>query len=154
MNVERFVASLLSGAGPRIDAGRGDDALTEQDVNDRIVAVGLAQHPRREHLRALALLWHDHLDASHRISQGLSDPEGAYLHAMMHRREGDHENAHYWFDRIDGLDRRLGLDAGAFLAACRDPAPTRDAELRAVQAREFRLLAAHLYGVGQRTANT
>src|SRR5208282_3154263 len=38
-------------------------------------------------------LWHDGLDESHRISQGLSSPAGSFWHAIMHRREGDFSNS-------------------------------------------------------------
>jgi hypothetical protein len=46
------------------------------------------------------LLHHDLLDASHCVSQDLETPEGSYWHAIMHRREGDFDNANYWFRRV------------------------------------------------------
>lgn len=44
-------------------------------------------------------LWHDFLDESHTISQGLQTPTGSFWHAVMHRREGDFSNAKYWYAR-------------------------------------------------------
>lgn len=41
----------------------------------------------------------DALDESHRIIQDVSGDTGAYWHGMMHRREGDFDNARYWFRR-------------------------------------------------------
>lgn len=45
-------------------------------------------------------LWHDFLDQSHTLSQGIETPEGAWWHGIMHRREGDFSNAKYWFRRV------------------------------------------------------
>ncbi|MBY0587012.1 hypothetical protein K2X85_07535 [bacterium] len=53
-----------------------------------------------EAIRSAILLFHDHLDASHTISQSLESPEGSFLHGIMHRREGDFSNAKYWFRQV------------------------------------------------------
>jgi hypothetical protein len=44
-------------------------------------------------------LWHDFLDESHTLSQGIQTPSGSFWHAIMHRREGDFSNAKYWYAR-------------------------------------------------------
>ncbi len=46
-------------------------------------------------------LYVDELDRSHKISQGIEDATGAFWHGIMHRREGDFSNSHYWFRRVD-----------------------------------------------------
>jgi len=51
-------------------------------------------------LRAALWIYVDDLDRSHRISQGIDDATGAYWHGIMHRREGDFANSHYWFRKV------------------------------------------------------
>ena len=45
-------------------------------------------------------LYVDELDRSHEISQSMDDATGSYWHGIMHRREGDFSNAHYWFHKV------------------------------------------------------
>lgn len=50
---------------------------------------------------ALAL-WHEATgdwDRAHRIAQEVETPDGARVHAYLHRKEGDLENARYWYRR-------------------------------------------------------
>ena len=41
----------------------------------------------------------DALDPAHSIFQDDPSPLGSYWHGMLHRREGDFDNARYWFRR-------------------------------------------------------
>lgn len=45
----------------------------------------------------------DALDAAHRIFQEDPSDLGSYWHGVMHRREGDFDNARYWFRRAGRL---------------------------------------------------
>jgi hypothetical protein len=51
---------------------------------------------------ALTALWHDahgDWDDAHRIAQEVDDANGAWVHAYLHRKEGDLGNAGYWYRR-------------------------------------------------------
>jgi len=51
---------------------------------------------------ALVALWHDakgDWDAAHETAQAIEDETGAWVHAYLHRKEGDASNAAYWYRR-------------------------------------------------------
>jgi hypothetical protein len=51
---------------------------------------------------ALAALLHDGAgdwEAAHDAAQGDETPDGAWVHAYLHRKEGDAGNAGYWYRR-------------------------------------------------------
>ena len=50
----------------------------------------------RSDLAAGLWLYVDDLERSHNISQSNNTATGAYWHGVMHRREGDFSNSHYW----------------------------------------------------------
>ena len=62
-------------------------------------------------LKAALWLYVDELDRSHRLSQQLEDQTGSYWHGIMHRREGDFSNSHYWFNKV-GQHPAMALIAG------------------------------------------
>ena len=52
--------------------------------------------------RALDALWHaakGDWDEAHRLAQSQGDAVGAWVHAYLHRVEGDLSNAGYWYRR-------------------------------------------------------
>ena len=61
----------------------------------------------------LVALWHDgrgDWDAAHRVAQDVDDPDGAWVHAYLHRKEGDAGNAAYWYRRANRPIARGPLD--------------------------------------------
>ena len=51
---------------------------------------------------ALIALWHDargDWTRAHDVAQDVPDPDGAWVHAYLHRKEGDESNAGYWYRR-------------------------------------------------------
>jgi len=52
--------------------------------------------------RALQALWHDRRgdwDAAHEAAQADGGRDGSWVHAYLHRKEGDVGNAGYWYAR-------------------------------------------------------
>lgn len=40
-------------------------------------------------------------EASHDIAQDIHSPDGSWMHAYLHRAEGDLGNASYWYNRAN-----------------------------------------------------
>jgi hypothetical protein len=50
----------------------------------------------------LAALWYDakqDWERAHTVAQDIEDRDGAWVHAYLHRKEGDASNARYWYNR-------------------------------------------------------
>ncbi len=62
-------------------------------------------------LKAALWLYVDELDRSHRLAQQIEDQTGSFWHGIMHRREGDFPNSHYWFNKV-GQHPAMALIAG------------------------------------------
>ena len=76
-----------------------------------------------ECLRALVLLWHDHLDEAHGLVQDLAGGDAAWVHGIMHRREPDYSNARYWFHRVGAHAACESLAEAAAPVLAAHPAP-------------------------------
>lgn len=100
----------LAAGGPDAYAGlvvHGGGSLPGRELLSPLQPAELLTRPpaRREAADALLAglwLWHDWLDESHTLSQGISSNTGSFWHAIMHRREGDFSNARYWYARCGG----------------------------------------------------
>ncbi|HYM04495.1 MAG TPA: hypothetical protein VET85_16190 [Stellaceae bacterium] len=63
---------------------------------------------------ALSALWWDAKggwDKAHDCAQAQGDATGAWVHAYLHRKEGDAANAGYWYRRAQRAPARGDLDA-------------------------------------------
>lgn len=86
----------------------------------------LEQHAPPEELgAALQALWHQAKGdwaAAHKLSQSVRGEDGAWVHAYLHRVEGDIPNSDYWYKRAGKLRSTLSLEkewskiAGALLS--------------------------------------
>ena len=94
--------------------------MREQDfhrsLNGPGVPVGLSPY--------LAALWHEkrgEWNEAHEIVQEIDDPQAAWIHAYLHRKEGNDGNAAYWYRQADkhfpscSLDQEWGEIVGALL---------------------------------------
>jgi hypothetical protein len=80
---------------------RAPGAIEAQDILESLKPADVVAGQVRSMSDAACLvsglwLWHDFLEPSHLISQGIETPAGSLMHAIMHRREGDFSNAKYW----------------------------------------------------------
>ena len=70
-----------------------DELLTSVEANDEPPA-GLDSS-----ILALWLAKKGRWDASHDVAQDIHNSEGSWIHAYLHRVEGDLGNARYWYNR-------------------------------------------------------
>ncbi len=105
-----FVDSLLRRGDllSRLRPGESSDpagVIRIREASDEVLAGGppVADPSIFALVRAGMFYLCDELGASHRIAQDVSTDTGAYWHGMIHRREGDFDNARYWFRRAGTL---------------------------------------------------
>jgi hypothetical protein len=60
----------------------------------------------------LKALWFDGKDdweSSHNVAQDINDKNGSWIHAYLHRKEGDLSNAAYWYARAAKPEPKVSL---------------------------------------------
>jgi hypothetical protein len=144
------------------DALRRIREAEEQELTGGAVLAD-ATYPRL--IRAGLLYAYDGIDESHRIVQEIRTDQASYWHGMLHRREGDFENARYWFRRTGKLGvfaemharaadvsplmrRQLDWDPYAFVGQCeqaRFGGDVNQKELVALQRIEFQVMFDYLW---------
>lgn len=83
---------------------------------DFIASVRAGKKPAGPLTPALEALWHDgsgNWEAAHGAAQDDSSRDGSWVHAYLHRKEGDLGNAGYWYSRAGrpAPARSVTLDA-------------------------------------------
>ena len=146
---EAYARLVVTSDGGRSDLRRQLVALKPENV----LAAPVRSREDAEALLAGLWLWHDFLDESHTISQGLASPTGSFWHAIMHRREGDFSNAKYWYARcrrhpaMEELARAEQCNPDTFVDLVErvhhDPRDPRHAEAVRMQRIEWEALFRH-----------
>jgi len=70
------------------------------------------QPPKKLSIPLTALWWDAKGDwtKAHESAQQDEGPAGAWVHAYLHRKEGDLSNAGYWYERAGKPQSRMALD--------------------------------------------
>ena len=50
-------------------------------------------------LNAIEFALNEQWDAAHKIAQEISTPNAQWIHAVLHKIEGDESNSRYWYSR-------------------------------------------------------
>ncbi len=80
---------------------------------DEFEATLLAATPQDRFPPLLAAMWwvgKEHWGRAHEIAQDDSSDMAAWIHAYLHRKEGDSWNAGYWYRRARRTPSTLSLD--------------------------------------------
>src|ERR1041384_2254707 len=98
---------------PELGPAQRPGTLSVAEIDTQLKALS-GKFPRtsQQLIRATLYLWHDHLDPSHSIAQGIETADGSLLHGIMHRREPDFSNARYWFRRVGAAHPSFECVAG------------------------------------------
>ena len=97
------------------------ESLARSATTDAAPPAGLAAE-----LRVLWLARAGRWDEAHDQCQDLPDPAGAWIHAWLHRQEGDFGNAAYWYARAGKPEPTRGLALNdEWLQIARDLVATR-----------------------------
>ena len=156
----RFKALIATAEPPLLGPQQRVGVATVEELSSKLTMFFARENisPQVQSLlKCAALLWHDHFDASHTLSQDIGTRDGSWLHGIMHRREPDYGNAKYWFHRVgphpafSELAARIGRkswDPFAFVDDCEAAEQGNDTaftdSLRALQAAEFDVLVEHI----------
>lgn len=92
--VARYAPLPLQAQRPRTDLP------TPASIVDAWSVLRPLTDPQRQRTLAAVEIWFGWLDQAHERVQYASDPDGMYWHSILHRLEGDFDNALYWVRRV------------------------------------------------------
>ena len=72
--------------------------------------------PKEDLLQAIELALAGKWDDAHQIVQPYEDGTAAWIHAVLHKIEGDPGNARYWYRRADRMDHVEDVPASELAA--------------------------------------
>lgn len=146
--IETGLVSLRRAANPKITR------LIDQTLPADLVApAAINSSIHVDLVKAALFLWNDDFDHAHEYAQVAHNPEGSYWHAILHRREPDYSNAHYWYSRVGShpVFHQMakiypGWKPENFILQCQKKRSPEDAaKLVEKQLKEFQLLFRHTY---------
>ncbi|MBV8630248.1 MAG: hypothetical protein JOZ83_04940 [Silvibacterium sp.] len=73
-----------------------------------------SDHPQQTASPLLTALWWEakgNWAKAHEIAQEIESPDAAWVHAYLHRKEGDTDNAGYWYRRAGKPHSRANPEA-------------------------------------------
>ncbi len=87
--------------------------MTIPDTYNQFKATLAANRPGEHWPEGLKALWFDakgDWTASHDIAQELHSELGSWIHAYLHRKEGDEFNAGYWYRQAKKPFPQMGME--------------------------------------------
>jgi hypothetical protein len=70
-------------------------------------------HPPEEFSEELKAMWYDRKgdwETAHTIVQDMESKNSAWVHAYLHRKEGDKQNAAFWYNRAGKTMKDIDLN--------------------------------------------
>jgi hypothetical protein len=71
-----------------------------------------------ELIQAIDLALAGHWDEAHKAVQEIENPKAYWIHAVLHKIEGDEDNSRYWYSRADKTEH-FDMDSTAELQLIR-----------------------------------
>jgi hypothetical protein len=102
-----FMRGIVNGrvgqipSNPKSCSG-GENGL---DLTNRVIQCEFPADVKDEFLRAIDLALSGEWDAAHKIVQQYEDETACWIHAVLHKIEGDQDNSRYWYRRARKLER-------------------------------------------------